>query len=90
MNRNKSKDKPKSEEDVWQRAFNDMCKSMDRYGPGEVLQLLIANSHNDTICRDLLTRFPTVVVLGEFLHSLPIVKVNKRTLKRLEKKGWVI
>lgn len=90
MKSDESKDKPDSVEDVWQKAFNSMCLALDKYGPGEVLHLLIANSHNDTICRDLLTRFPTVVVLGNFLSTLPIVKVDKKTYKRLERKGWLI
>jgi len=85
MNRSRLKDKPDSVEDVWQKAFNSMCLALDKYGPDKVLHLLVANSHNDTICRDLLTRFPTVVALGEFLSTLPVIKVNKRTLKRLEK-----
>jgi hypothetical protein len=89
MNRSRLKDKPDSVEDVWQRAFNSMCESLDRFGPTEVLRLLTANSHNDTVCRDLLTAFPTVVVLGNFLSTLPVIKVNKRTLKRLERRGWL-
>jgi hypothetical protein len=85
MNRNKSKDKPDSVEDVFQKAFKSMCSALDKFGPEEILNILIANSHNDIICRDLLLRFPTVVVLGEFLSTLPVIKVNKRTLKRLQK-----
>lgn len=90
MNRNKSKDEPDSVEDVWQKAFNSMCSALDKYGPEEILNILIANSHNDIICRDLLLRFPTVVVLGEFLSTLPVIKVNKRTLKRLEKSRYLL
>ena len=89
MSRSKLKDEPDSVEDVWQKAFGEMCSALDRFGPGEVLQILIANSHNDIICRDLLLRFPTVVSLSEFLHTLPIVKVNKKMLKRLEKRGLI-
>jgi hypothetical protein len=80
-----SKEQIKSREDVFQRAFTSMCSALDKYGPEEILNILIANSHNDIICRDLLLRFPTVVVLGEFLSTLPVIKVNKRTLKRLQK-----
>jgi hypothetical protein len=85
MNRNKPKDEPNSIEDVQQKAFNSMIESLNRYGPTEVLHLLITNSHNDTICRDLLLRFPVTVAFGNFLSTLPVIKVNKRTLKRLEK-----
>ena len=90
MKDDKSKDKPDSVEDVFQKAFGEMCSALDRFGPGEILNILIANSHNDIICRDLLLRFPTVVVLGEFLSTLPVLKVNKRTLKRLEKRGCLL
>jgi hypothetical protein len=67
-----------------------MCVALDQYGPGEILDLLIIHSRKDPVVRDLLTRFPTVVVLGEFLHTLPIVKVNKRTLRHLERSGYLI
>jgi hypothetical protein len=89
MNRNKPKDEPNSIEDVFQKAFGEMCSALDRFGPGEILNILTENSHNDTICLNLLTRFPTVVSLSEFLYTLPIVKVNKRMLKRLEKRGLI-
>jgi hypothetical protein len=90
MNRNKPKDEPNSIEDVQQKAFNSMIESLNRYGPTEVLHFLTENSHTDTICLNLLTRFPTVVSLSEFLHTLPVIKVNKRTLKRLEKSRCLI
>jgi hypothetical protein len=80
-----SKDNPIEREDVFQEAFKSMCSALDKFGPDEVLHILIANSHNDTICRDLLLRFPVTVAFGNFLSTLPVIKVNKRTLKRLEK-----
>lgn len=91
MKGNKSKDdKPENREEIWDKAFLDMCKGLDAYGPREILNILVENARHDEIVLQLLLRFPTVVVLGEFLHSLPIQKVNKRTLKRLERKGWLI
>jgi len=90
MNRSKLKDEPDSVEDVFQKAYIEMCESLDRFGPGEVLQILIANSRNDTICRDLLTRFPVTVAFGNFLSTLRTVKVDKKTYKRLERRGWLI
>ena len=83
-------DKPEGKAEVWDKAFMAMCKGLDAYGPREILNILVENARHDEIVLQLLTRFPTVVSLGEFLHSLPIQKVNKRTLKRLEKKGWLI
>jgi hypothetical protein len=67
-----------------------MCSALDKFGPGEILNILIANSRNDTICRDLLVRYPMVVELGNFLSRMPIQKVNKRTFKRLERKGCLL
>jgi hypothetical protein len=91
MKGNKSKDdKPESKEEVWDKAFMAMCKGLDKFGPREILNILVENARHDEIVFHLLARFPTVVVLGEFLHSLPIQKVDKRTLKRLERKGWLI
>ncbi len=90
MSRSKLKDKPESIEDVFQKAFNIMCSALDKYGPGEVLHTLIVNSRNNIVCRHLLVRFPTTVALGKFLSTLPVIKVNKRTLKRLEKRGCLL
>lgn len=91
MKRNKPKEnKPESIEDFFQKAFDIMCSALDKYGPNEVLELLVANSRNDTICRHLLLRFPTTVALGNFLSTLPVIKVNKRTLERLEKRGCLL
>ena len=91
MRRSKSKEnKPDSTEDVFQKAFKIMCSALDKYGPGEVLHTLVANSRNDIVCRHLLLRFPTTVALGKFLSTLPVIKVNKRTLKRLEKRGCLL
>jgi hypothetical protein len=90
MNRNKSEDNPKSKEEVFKKAFEDMCKGLDRFGPKEILNLMVIHSHRDDIVHHLLVQFPTVVALGDFLRTLPVRKVNKRTLKRLQKSGCVV
>ena len=90
MNRNKPKDTPNSVEDVFQRAFGEMCSALDKFGPEEILNILTENSRTDTICQNLLLRFPTTVAFGNFLSTLPVIKVNKRTLKRLEKRGCLL
>jgi hypothetical protein len=82
-----SKDKPNSVEDVWQRAFGDMCVALDAYGPREILHLLVINSRRDEVVHQLLLRFPTVVALGDFLASLPTFKSPKRKRARKGKKG---
>ena len=85
-----SKDKPNSVEDVWQRAFGDMCKGLDKFGEAEILDLLVTHSRRDVIMNGLLIRYPSVVALGNFLSRMPIQKVNKRTFKRLERKGCLL
>lgn len=90
MNRNKPEDKPKSKEEVFKKAFEDMCKGLDRFGPKEILNLMVVHSHRDDVVHHLLAQFPTVVALGEFLRTLPVWKVNKRTLKRLQRSGCIV
>jgi hypothetical protein len=90
MNRNKPDDKPKSKEEVIKKAFDDMCKGLDKFGPKEILNLLVNHSHHDDVVQQLLIQFPTVVALGEFLQTLPIRRVNKRTLKRLQRSGCIV
>jgi hypothetical protein len=67
-----------------------MCKSLDAFGPREVLDLLVTHSRRDVIVNELLIRVPSVVALGEFLSRIPIQKVNKRAFKRLERSGCLI
>ena len=85
-----SKDKVKSNKEIWDEPFFAMCKGLDAYGPREILNILVENARYDEIVFQLLSRFPTTVVLAEFLHTLPIVKVDKKTYKHLERKGWLI
>ena len=38
MKRDKPKEhKPENTEDLWQRAFGDMCAGLDKFGPDEIL-----------------------------------------------------
>lgn len=67
-----------------------MCKSLDAFGPREVLDLLVTHSRRDVIVNELLIRVPSVVALGEFLSRIPIQKVNKRAFKRLERSSCLI
>jgi len=90
MNRNKPKDKPKSKEEVFKNAFDDMCKGLDKFGPKEILNLMVVHSHRDDIVHHLLVQFPTVVAWSDFLHTLPVRKVNKRTFKRLQRSGCIV
>ena len=66
------------EKEEWQellkKASKDLMRSIEKFGPNEVLDLLVVHSHDDPVAWYLLTRFPTVVAFGEFLSTLPIVK----------------
>ena len=75
---------------IFERAFDEMCKALDKFGPGEILDLLIIHSRQDPVVRDLLTRFPTVVSVVEFFSTLPIVNVDKRTYERLKERGCIV
>ena len=90
MNTDKSEDSPKTREEVLKKAFNDMCKGLNKFGPREILNLMVIYSHQDEVVQQLLTRFPTVVAIGDFLSTLPIHEVNKRTLQRLQKTGCIV
>jgi len=92
MKANKLKEnKPESLESVWEKAFADMCAGLDKYGPDEILRILIANSHHDIVCRDLLLTYPQVVATGKFLSNFRFtVKVSKRLFKKLQREGCII
>ncbi len=90
MSLNKSKNKPTSQERVFKKALEDMCKGLDQFGPKEILNLMVVHSHRDNVMHQLLTRFPTVVALGDFLNTLPIRRVDKRTFRRLERSGCIV
>ena len=89
MNRNKPEDNPKTQEEVLKKAFDDMCKGLNRFGPKEILNLMVIHSHRDEVVQQLLIRFPTVVAFGDFLSTLPVREVNKRSLKRLQRSGCI-
>jgi len=91
MKRNKPKEhKPEDTEDLWQRAFGDMCAGLDKFGPGEILDLLVVNAHRDRVVYELLATYPGVVTIGKFLSTLRTVKVSKRLFKKLQREGCII
>jgi hypothetical protein len=90
MNRDNPEDSPKTREEVLKKAFDDMCKGLNRFGPKEILNLMVIHSHRDEVVHQLLIRYPTVVAIGDFLSTLPVREVNKRTLKRLQKSGCIV
>ena len=90
MKGDESKEQIKGREEVRDEPFVVMCKALDTFGPKEILNILVENARQDEVIHQLLVQFPTVVSLSEFLHTLPIVKVNKKTLRRLEKSRCLI
>ena len=92
MKGDKSKEnKPESVEDVWEKAFGDMCSGLDKFGRYEILNLLVANSHRDRVVNDLLATYPAVVATGKFLSSFRFtVKVSKRLYKKLQREHCIL
>ena len=92
MKRNKPKEhKPEDTEDLWQRAFGDMCAGLDKFGPGEILDLLVVNAHRDRVVYELLVTYPGVVATGRFLSNVRYtVKVSNRLFKKLQKEHCIL
>ena len=84
-----SKEQIKNREEVRDEPFVVMCKALDTFGPREILNILVENARQDEVIHQLLVQFPTVVSLSEFLHTLPVIKVDKKTYKRLERRGLI-
>ena len=91
MSRSKPKGEPHSVEDVWEKAFGDMCAGLDKYGPDEILTLLVTNSHRDRVVNELLATYPGVVATGKFLSSFRYnVKVSKRLFKKFQREHCIL
>ncbi len=57
-----------------ERASKELYKALNAFGPSETLKLLLEFSRNDLIVRELLTMYPSVVSIGDFLFRKPTVK----------------
>jgi len=79
-------DKAHSRGDVFKKAFDDMCKSLDKYGPAEILHLLAVHSRQDPVVHQLLLTYPQVVATGKFLAGLPILKLPRKRGTRRRKR----
>ena len=90
VDRNNPRNQSQTKEEVLKKAFEDMCKGLDKFGPKEILNLMVVHSHRDDVVHHLLVQFPTVVALGDFLRTLPVRKVDKRTFNRLQRRGWIV
>ena len=79
--------KLETKDDVFRKAYLDFCTALDRFGPKEILDLLVINSRQDEVVGYLLTQFPVTVAFGKFLSTLPVFKPTKRRRGRKRKKG---
>ncbi len=72
-------------EEILQKATKHMVQSINSFGLGETLKLLVKFSNQDAIVRELLTIFPSLVTLNLFLQGKPVYKIqmNEHELERL-------
>ena len=65
------------------KASKDMCKALNTFGSKETLRLLLEFSKDDLIANELLTKYPSIVAIGDFLIGKPTVEVDKKTFQSL-------
>jgi len=72
-------------EEILKKATEHMVQSINSFGLGETLKLLVKFSNQDAIVRELLTIFPSLVTLNLFLQGKPVYKIqmNEQELERL-------
>jgi len=75
-------DKGESEE-ILKIAHKELVKSLNTFGSGETLRLLLAFSQCDPIMNELLTKYPSIVAIGDFLNGKPTVHVAPKTFQTL-------
>ena len=64
-------------------ASKEMCKALNTFGSGETLRLLLEFSRCDPIMNELLTKYPSIVAIGDFLLGKPTVEVDQKTFETL-------
>jgi hypothetical protein len=65
------------------KASEDLCKALNSFGSGETLRLLLEFSGDDPIVNELLTKYPSIVSIGNFIYGKPIVQVDEKTFQSL-------
>ncbi len=91
MRKSKPKEhKPDSTEDVWERAFGDLCVGLDKFGSKEILDLLVTHAHRDRVVFGLLITYPRVTATVEFLSTLRAVKVSKRLFHKFQRERCIL
>jgi len=68
-------------EEILKIASKELVKSLNTFGSGETLRLLLEFSKDDLIVNELLTRYPFIVAIGDFLIGKPIVQVDEKTFQ---------
>jgi hypothetical protein len=68
---------------VLEQASKDMCKALNSFGSEETLRLLLQFSKDDLIVNELLTKYPAIVAIGDFLIGKPTVQVDEKTFQTL-------
>ncbi len=66
-----------------EKASKELYKALNTYGPSETLRLLVEFSEDDLIVRELLTTYPFVVSVGDFLFGRPTVQLDEETFRAL-------
>ena len=70
-------------EETLKSASKEMCKALNIFGSGETLRLLLEFSQYDPIVNELLTKYPAIVAIGDFLIGKPAVQVDEKTFRSL-------
>ena len=66
-----------------EKASKEFYKALNAFGPSETLKLLLEFSRDDLIVRELLTMYPSVVSIGDFLYGRPTVQIDEETFQSL-------
>ena len=72
-------------ENVFEKALDELCRSLNLFGSEEVLKLLVCFSDKDSIVNQLLIRVASICSVGDFLYRLPSYEVDEETFKNLVK-----
>lgn len=64
-----------------EKASKELYKTLNVFGPSETLKLLLEFSRDDLIVRELLTMYPSVVSVGDFLFGRPTVQLDEEAFR---------
>jgi hypothetical protein len=70
-------------EETLRKASKELCKALNSFGSKETLRLLVEFSKDDLIVNELLTKYPFIVAIGDFLIGKPTVQVDPKTFQTL-------